>query len=186
MKEKIFNLPNSITLFRIIVLIPLSAYFFLSKQNIAALFSCLVFAILDGLDGFLARKNKMVTKTGLNMDAIGDHLFLLVIVIIFLYFGYINWTIFALFAAHRLTRLFLTLFILFHAKGFFIPVFLKFLAVVVFIYMFFVPLISSFLGQEITNTISIFIIYATYFPLLMTIQKSLKLYRQGGLKIMKF
>lgn len=71
------NLPNKITVFRVI-LIPVFV-FFLLKQDIegakwwALIFFCLA-SVSDFFDGYLARKNNLVTDFGKFMDPLADKL----------------------------------------------------------------------------------------------------------------
>src|ERR1035438_8068521 len=74
------NLPNSITMSRI-VMIPLllwilSPHFIWQgshgEQEIAASVLFVLASITDGLDGYLARKRKQVTTLGMLLDPIAD------------------------------------------------------------------------------------------------------------------
>ncbi|MBS3812063.1 MAG: CDP-diacylglycerol--glycerol-3-phosphate 3-phosphatidyltransferase [Halanaerobiales bacterium] len=72
------NLPNKLTMIRII-LIPIFIIFLLLRKQIpgAEVFSLAVFilaAITDSLDGYMARKHKMVTKFGKIVDPVADKL----------------------------------------------------------------------------------------------------------------
>lgn len=82
------NLANRITLFRIF-LVPVVMFFLLVRYNIGTftigsltmtyneLIAALVFilaASTDGLDGYIARKNKMVTNLGKFLDPLADKL----------------------------------------------------------------------------------------------------------------
>lgn len=72
------NLPNKLTMIRII-LIPIFIIFLLLRKKIpgAEVFSLAVFilaAITDSLDGYIARKHKMVTKFGKIVDPLADKL----------------------------------------------------------------------------------------------------------------
>lgn len=73
------NLPNKISLLRV-VLVPLFMFFLLvNKQNttIYEVFALIVFigaAVTDGVDGYLARKHQSVTKFGKIIDPLADKL----------------------------------------------------------------------------------------------------------------
>ncbi len=73
------NLPNKLTLLRII-LVPVFITFLLMRGNyplhaeILALFTFVIAAITDKLDGYFARKNEIVTKLGKIMDPLADKL----------------------------------------------------------------------------------------------------------------
>lgn len=88
------NLPNRLTLFRVI-LIPfmvLISYFFqdtlvfhtVSISNLIVLAIFIVAASTDFLDGYLARKNNMITTFGKFMDPLADKLLVLAGLIILL------------------------------------------------------------------------------------------------------
>jgi CDP-diacylglycerol--glycerol-3-phosphate 3-phosphatidyltransferase len=70
------NLPNSITLARII-LVPVFLYALLARLPYGAIIAAGIFtiaAISDGVDGYLARKNKEVTRLGKFLDPLADKL----------------------------------------------------------------------------------------------------------------
>lgn len=70
------NLPNSITLARII-LVPLFLYALLRGLPYGGIIAASIFtvaAISDGVDGYLARKNKEVTRLGKFLDPLADKL----------------------------------------------------------------------------------------------------------------
>lgn len=88
------NLPNKLTLFRVI-LIPVMvilSYFFkdnivfhtVSLSNLLVLFVFVVAAFTDFLDGYIARKHNMVTTLGKFMDPLADKLLVLAGLIILL------------------------------------------------------------------------------------------------------
>lgn len=69
------NLPNKITITRILM-IPLVMFFYLANfipwgKFVAAILFCIA-AFTDFLDGYLARKNNMVTNLGKFLDPIAD------------------------------------------------------------------------------------------------------------------
>ncbi len=84
------NLPNKITLSRIFLIplfmvfaIPLPKYFFINEsinlffENYGitiATFIFLLASVTDGIDGYIARKYKMVTNLGVFLDPIADKL----------------------------------------------------------------------------------------------------------------
>lgn len=70
------NLPNLITLARIF-LVPIFLFAFLTRLDVGAHIAAGVFiiaAITDGVDGYLARKNKEITKLGQFLDPLADKL----------------------------------------------------------------------------------------------------------------
>lgn len=79
MKKLKLNLANRITLIRVI-LVPLFMFFLLVGSNhnlIYKVFALIIFiiaAITDCLDGYIARKNKVITKFGKIVDPLADKL----------------------------------------------------------------------------------------------------------------
>ena len=94
-KKETLNLPNRITLLRII-LVPIFMYFLLLKNNynlfyeVFALIIFIIAAITDGLDGYLARKQKIVTKFGKIIDPLADKLLITSALISFVSIGEIS------------------------------------------------------------------------------------------------
>jgi len=76
--EKIVNVPNFITLFRVPLTI-LAAYFLLATGNrgLAAFFLA-VAGITDFLDGQAARRLDQVTRFGAKFDIISDRIFIVI------------------------------------------------------------------------------------------------------------
>lgn len=70
-KQEIKLLPNMLSLSRILLLPVLYVFFFLRWYRIF-LASYLILGVTDMLDGYLARKLRMVTKTGQFLDSIAD------------------------------------------------------------------------------------------------------------------
>ena len=73
-KKEIFNLPNTITLLRISV-IPVLFLLLLSPGRILSLFIATMFilaALTDLLDGYIARKYRIVTSIGKFLDPVAD------------------------------------------------------------------------------------------------------------------
>ena len=82
-KEKIMNVPNSITLFRLLLAIPL-AYFIMQKNNFYMILLYSTIVVLDGVDGFIARMFKQKTKFGDHFDSFTDG-FVVALMILLLY-----------------------------------------------------------------------------------------------------
>ncbi len=79
------NIPNIITIFRII-LIPVYLYFFYSKGVDKWTYAGIVFVIAgisDLLDGYIARKYNLESKLGALLDPLADKLFVFAILITF-------------------------------------------------------------------------------------------------------
>ncbi len=69
--EKIFNIPNALSFYRILVF-PLILYFLLSgKETTYAVLLC-INLFTDALDGFIARKFNMSTQFGARLDSLAD------------------------------------------------------------------------------------------------------------------
>ncbi|MEK6693258.1 MAG: CDP-alcohol phosphatidyltransferase family protein, partial [Nitrospirota bacterium] len=76
MESRFFNIPNTITLLRIL-LIPVFILLLISPNPFNALAAAFVFTIAsltDWLDGYIARKSGQVTKLGILLDPIADKL----------------------------------------------------------------------------------------------------------------
>ncbi|HLV09458.1 MAG TPA: CDP-diacylglycerol--glycerol-3-phosphate 3-phosphatidyltransferase [Halanaerobiales bacterium] len=84
------NLPNKITITRVL-LIPVFILVLLLQQTdtkyapFLALFIFIVAALTDGIDGFLARKQKKVTKFGKILDPVADKLLISAALIAFVF-----------------------------------------------------------------------------------------------------
>ena len=79
-KGQIFKIPNLITLFRILIIIPY-IIFFLHDNYILAVFMLLLSGLSDLLDGIVARKFNQITELGKVLDPVADKLTLLAVVI---------------------------------------------------------------------------------------------------------
>ncbi|MCC7344297.1 MAG: CDP-alcohol phosphatidyltransferase family protein [Deltaproteobacteria bacterium] len=78
---QIFNLPNSLTLLRIL-LVPVFTYFFLKGEYRIALITFVVTGLTDVVDGFLARLLRKKTTIGAVLDPAADKLLMLVTFIV--------------------------------------------------------------------------------------------------------
>ena len=78
---QIFNLPNSLTLLRIL-LVPVFTYFFLHGEYRIALITFVVTGLTDVVDGYLARKLGKKTTLGAVLDPAADKLLMLVTFIV--------------------------------------------------------------------------------------------------------
>lgn len=88
-QRDIFLLPNLISAVRIILLIPVS-YLLLTDfegQNTLIIILVLCMYLSDLLDGFLARKMKLVSESGKIIDPLADKISVTVIALILLYLG---------------------------------------------------------------------------------------------------
>jgi CDP-diacylglycerol--glycerol-3-phosphate 3-phosphatidyltransferase len=76
MKGRFFNLPNTITLLRIL-LIPIFILLLISPNPFKAISAAIVFALAsltDWLDGYIARRSGQITKLGILLDPVADKL----------------------------------------------------------------------------------------------------------------
>lgn len=80
------NIPNIITISRIISLI-LGFIFFLNNKIVLSIFFYVYGGISDAFDGYFARKLSAYTKFGQYLDAISDKLYFLSLIIILLIYG---------------------------------------------------------------------------------------------------
>lgn len=71
MSERVFNLPNSITLLRLAA-VPVVAWLILQQRWEAASWLFLAAAVSDGIDGLLARWLNQMTQLGAALDTIAD------------------------------------------------------------------------------------------------------------------
>lgn len=71
------DIPNIISVVRIVLVIPI-AYYLWNQNYLLALLLFLVGGLSDGLDGFLARRYSWQTELGVILDPMGDKLMMLV------------------------------------------------------------------------------------------------------------
>jgi|GEM_PF-6266350 len=185
MKGKIINIPNLISFTRLIFLVPLAGYFFLTHQNWSGLIVSVIIILTDIIDGWIARKLNQVTNIGVYLDATGDTVFLAVLFFSFLYLGYIDLIVILLLAAHRFTRLALNLYIRFYSEGFYLPKHIKATGFIPMLYVFLVPFIFQYLGKEMAKIISIGVAGITYIFLLISVFIAVYRFKKGRIKIQK-
>ncbi|MBR1730995.1 MAG: CDP-alcohol phosphatidyltransferase family protein [Ruminococcus sp.] len=78
--KEIKTIPNILSLFRIVLIIPF-VIFFLNENYIAAAIAIILSGISDALDGFIARKFNQITDLGKMLDPLADKLTLIAIMI---------------------------------------------------------------------------------------------------------
>ncbi|MDP2028383.1 MAG: CDP-alcohol phosphatidyltransferase family protein [Thiobacillus sp.] len=71
MRERVFNLPNVITLLRLAA-VPVVAWLILQQRWEAACWLFLAAAVSDGIDGMLARWLNQMTQIGAALDSVAD------------------------------------------------------------------------------------------------------------------
>lgn len=89
-KENIWNVPNVLTLIRL-VLIPVYWYLILSDHYYAALAVFAVASLTDLADGFIARKYNLITNFGKLMDPLADKLMSLSVMLSLTVKGIVPW-----------------------------------------------------------------------------------------------
>lgn len=72
-RSEIFSIPNTISFFRILLVVPILVYFYAGKVS-AAMALALIGFVSDFLDGYLARRLKQTTRTGAIIDPFADRL----------------------------------------------------------------------------------------------------------------
>ncbi len=115
MKEKIINIPNAVTLIRLILIVPFVYLLFIGNK-LAALTVFLAAVLSDKLDGTLARSLKQETQFGKTFDAAADSTLMISAFSSIYFLNYINLYLALLIAAPRI----------FTAILFYIPSKLKF------------------------------------------------------------
>jgi len=185
MKGKIINIPNLISFIRLVFLVPLAGYFFLTHQNWEGFAVSVVIIFSDIIDGQIARRFNQVTNIGVYLDATGDTTFLAVLFFSFLYLGYIDITVIALLAAHRFTRLALMLYISFYGKGYYIPKHIKATGFIPMLYVFLVPFIYQYCGKEMSQFITIGVAGITYVFLVISSFIAVYRFKRGLIKVQK-
>lgn len=78
--KEVFTIPNLLSIFRIVVILPFLNYF-LNDEYIMAAFMLIISGATDMFDGAIARKFNQVTRLGAMLDPIADKLTLAIVVI---------------------------------------------------------------------------------------------------------
>lgn len=87
------HLPNVLTVFRLL-LVPVYFFAFFSPAPHALFWALGIFllaGLTDMLDGYLARKYRLVTKLGIILDPLADKLMVLSVVLSLVLAGFIDW-----------------------------------------------------------------------------------------------
>lgn len=87
MAKRIFNLANNLTIFRIILVPVLIVIVLYSSSKLSCLIAALLFAlasITDWLDGYIARRQNLVTSLGKFLDPLADKLLVSVTLVMLL------------------------------------------------------------------------------------------------------
>lgn len=88
-KNQIYNLPNILTLSRIFIIPVIFALLFFREEiyGIVASLFFIIAIITDFIDGYIARKKKLVTDLGIFLDPIADKLLVVTILIMLIPLG---------------------------------------------------------------------------------------------------
>lgn len=89
-REKIWNVPNVLTMIRML-LIPVYWTLFMGGYRLIALAVFITASITDLLDGYIARKYQLVTNFGKLMDPLADKLMVLSVMLSLALRGYVPW-----------------------------------------------------------------------------------------------
>lgn len=104
-KDNYNNLPNLVSLFRIIMILPV--VYFISNDNQLGIIVVVFFSFVsDYLDGYFARKLNIITEFGKIIDPLADKLFIIAVVVTLFLFDKID-LIFFLFIILRDLLIFL-------------------------------------------------------------------------------
>ena len=79
-EDKVFTIPNLLSMFRIVLIIPMIV-FFLSKNYIGAVICIVISGLSDMFDGMIARRFNQISKLGKMLDPIADKLTLVAVII---------------------------------------------------------------------------------------------------------
>lgn len=102
------NIPNILTVFRLL-LVPTFVILFFSGVQDSLLYSMMVFFIAgftDILDGYIARRNNLITKFGTLMDPFADKLMLLTVLTCLVIRNYIPMWVLGIIAAKDIFMIF--------------------------------------------------------------------------------
>jgi phosphatidylglycerophosphate synthase len=178
-----FNIPNLLSLTRIIIFTPLIVYFVL-QQNIPVVVILGILAIFtDVLDGVIARARKQESILGAILDSSADTFILAALAFPFAYLGLMSWPMIAFFAAHRFTRGFSSLYIGLYAKGIYNPRFMKITGYIPTIHILLIPVFVALLDQEFTDLATWVIFISTYIALVASIIYAIVQFKRGKLKL---
>lgn len=89
-KEKIWNVPNALTILRAL-LIPVYWVLFMNNYVYTALAVFVIASLTDLLDGYIARKYSLITDFGKLMDPLADKLMVLSVMLSQALKGYLPW-----------------------------------------------------------------------------------------------
>jgi CDP-diacylglycerol--glycerol-3-phosphate 3-phosphatidyltransferase len=103
-KRAIWNLPNALTVLRIMA-IPVIVLLLFFPGKIASFIAAIIFlfaAITDGLDGYIARRQNVVTTLGKFLDPLADKLLVITSLIMLIHLGRVPAWIVAIIAGREM------------------------------------------------------------------------------------
>jgi CDP-diacylglycerol--glycerol-3-phosphate 3-phosphatidyltransferase len=103
-RRVIWNLPNALTILRILA-IPIIVLLLFYPGKMASLFASIIFlfaAITDGLDGYIARRQNIVTTLGKFLDPMADKLLVITSLIMLIHLGRVPAWIVAIIAGREI------------------------------------------------------------------------------------
>ena len=71
--KKVFNVPNLLSMLRIIIIFPF-IYYFLIDNYVISVVLIAISGLSDMFDGFIARRFNQITKVGMMLDPVADKL----------------------------------------------------------------------------------------------------------------
>ncbi len=95
MKEKNLNLPNVLTMIRLL-LIPVTIVLIVEDEMIWAFAVFITACLTDLLDGYIARKYNKKTKLGTWLDPLADKLMAVSVIVVFTIRGILPWFVMAI------------------------------------------------------------------------------------------
>ncbi len=111
------NVPNILSISRIFLLIPI-IIFFENESYLLSIITFIIASVTDFLDGYIARKRNLVSKTGALLDLLADKVFVSIILIWLTFtFGNISILVAAILIISReISISYLRLFIILNSK----------------------------------------------------------------------
>ncbi len=97
--KSLLNVPNFLSMLRILCVPLFVVFFFCFSSRIPALAVFVIASITDLLDGYIARKTNKITPVGIVLDPLADKLLKSSTLFCFAYVNVIHWWLFAIFCA---------------------------------------------------------------------------------------
>lgn len=104
MNTKTFNIPNILTMFRL-VLVPVVVLLLVNRKPLLGFIFFLVACLTDVLDGYIARHYHLITKLGTWLDPLADKLMSVAVIVTFTAVGILPVFVIVIVAAKELAML---------------------------------------------------------------------------------